>query len=339
MASTLEDHLAGSCEAGLAAVIGGLAGTSIALAERIAHGALAGAGWREIGVNAAGDAQKQLDLYAHEAFHGALQAAPVAALASEESDAPIALQAGAPYAVAIDPLDGSSNIDTNVSIGTIFSILPMAAGADPAGIFLGPGRRQAAAGFVIYGPQTALVLTRGQGSDLFVLDRAAGRFVLVEQGLRIPEGRREYAINASNYRHWDEPVRAYVDDCIAGADGPHGTDFNMRWIASLVAEAYRILIRGGVFLYPRDGRRGYQNGRLRLVYEANPLAFVVEQAGGGATDGERRILDLEPVALHQRVPLVFGCRSQVERVAAFVTGRLPPGERSPLFGRRGLFRL
>jgi fructose-1,6-bisphosphatase I len=205
--------------------------------------------------------------------------------------------------------------------------------------FLRPGTAQLAAGFVVYGPQTALVLTLRAGTHVFTLDRRTNTFVLTRADVRIPAGRREYAINASNYRHWDEPVRAYVDDCIAGADGPRGTDFNMRWIASLVAEAFRILARGGIFLYPSDARPGYERGWLRLVYEANPLALVVEEAGGAATDGENRILEISPTALHQRVPLVFGCRHKVERVAEYYAGRLPsPGERSPLFGRRGLFR-
>ncbi len=247
---------------------------------------------------------------------------------------------GAPLAVAMDPLDGSSNIDANVSIGTIFSLLPRATagnGASEAAV-LQAGTNQLAAGMVVYGPQTALVLTLGQGTHIFTLERTTSTFVLTRADVRIPVGTREYAINASNYRHWEEPVRAYIDDCIAGAEGPRGENFNMRWIASLVAEAYRIFARGGIFLYPRDARRGYRSGRLRLVYEANPIAFLVEQADGAASDGERRILGIHPRELHERVPLVFGARDKVERVARYHANPHSIGERSPLFARRGLFR-
>jgi fructose-1,6-bisphosphatase I len=311
------------------------------LADVIALGPLAGSPAAVLGVNADGDSQRELDLRANEMFLVALREAPVAAFASEENTEPLELRPDASLAVAIDPLDGSSNIDTNLAIGTIFTILPMlreAAGAAPAA-FLQPGARQLAAGFVIYGPQTVLVLTLRDGTLVFALDRRSGMFVQTRAAARIPEGKREYAINASNYRHWEPPVRAFIDDCTAGAEGPCGGDFNMRWNACLVAEAFRILGRGGVFLYPRDARPAYWGGRLRLVYEANPLALIVEQAGGAATDGERRILDLTPSALHQRVPLVFGSRETVEQVAAYHSGDLLAGERSPLFARRGLFRL
>jgi fructose-1,6-bisphosphatase I len=342
----LHDHLdlwaGASPERGaVAAAVGAIARASAGLAELIAQGPLAGALDAVVGSNADGDAQKELDLRADKLFLAELCAAPVAVYASEESPTPVVLRPGAPLAVAIDPLDGSSNIDTNLSIGTIFGILPVPPTAvDPlAAACLQPGTAQLAAGFVIYGPRTALVLTLGEGVDVFTLDRCRGTYRLTRADALIPRGRREYAINAANHRHWDEPIRAYVDDCMAGADGPCGQDFNMRWAASLVAEAFRILGRGGVFLYPRDNRPGYQKGRLRLVYEANPLALVMEQAGGGATDGERRILEIVPEALHQRVPLVFGARDKVERVARYHDGTLPPAERSPLFGRRGLFRL
>ena len=257
-------------------------------------------------------------------------------IGSEERKEPVILDPEAPVAVVIDPLDGSSNVDTNISVGTIFSLLPVTEDLDAA--VLQPGHRQIAAGFVVFGPQTSLVLTLGEGTDIYTLDRDDRVFRRTSERVRIPSESSEYAINASNYRHWDEPVRAYVDDNVAGMDGPRGRNFNMRWIASLVAEAYRILIRGGIFLYPGDRREGYENGRLRLVYEANPLAMVVEQAGGLATDGENRILDLQPTSLHQRIPLVFGSSTKVERVRAFHDGTLPLGERSPLFGRRGLFR-
>ena len=344
MSSTLQEHLEGWAagdpqRVDVAATLSAIAGTAARLAEIVAQGPLAGQLAAVVGSNADGDAQKDLDIRADAMFQGALRGAPVAAYASQENPEPIALRPDASLAVAVDPLDGSSNIDTNVSIGTFFTVLPFERGTPVDAAFLRPGTAQLAAGLVVYGPQTALVLTLRAGTHVFTLDRRTGTFVLTRAGARIPAGRREYAINASNYRHWDEPVRAYVDDCIAGVDGPRGADFNTRWIASLVAEAFRILARGGVFLYPADSRPGYRNGRLRLVYEANPLALVVEEAGGIATDGENRILELSPAALHQRVPLVFGCRRKVERVAEYYAGRLPsPGERSPLFGRRGLFR-
>lgn len=288
---------------------------------------------------AGGDFQTELDLRTNELLVKALANAPVAAVASEEMDAPLPLTPGAPIIVALDPLDGSSNIETNVSIGTIFSLLatpPGSSGAQPAA-FLRAGREQIAAGYVIYGPQTALALTLGAGTDIFTLDAARGRFVRTGANVRIAPRAREFAINASNYRHWDMPVRTWFDDCLAGAEGPRGENFNMRWIASMVAEAHRILVRGGVYLYPGDARQGYRNGRLRLLYEANPIAFLIEQAAGGASTGHERILDRMPRLLHERVPLVFGAREEVERIERYELGDAPKGETSPLFARRGLF--
>ena len=342
MASNLQTYLEGWADADpvridVAAVIGAIAAAAIRLADLVALGPLAGSLATVVGDNADGDVQKELDLRAHELFLDALRTRPVAVLASEESADPVALNPAGSLAVAIDPLDGSSNIDTNVSIGTIFSILPTFGAAGSA--FLQRGTSQLAAGFVMYGPHTALVLTLRHGVQIFTLDRRIGAFLLTTSRALIPRDGREYAINASNYRHWDEAIRAYVDDCVAGAEGPCGADFNMRWIACLVAEAFRILVRGGIYLYPRDARSGYRNGRLRLIYEANPLALIVENAGGAATDGAERILDIEPHSLHERVPLVFGSRDTVERVAAFHSGGLPAGERSPLFARRSLFRV
>ena len=190
---------------------------------------------------------------------------------------------------------------------------------------------------MIYGPQTALALTLGAGTDIFTLDPACGRFVRTAVHVRVPPHAREFAINASNYRHWDMPVRTWFDDCLAGAEGPRGENFNMRWIASMVAEAHRILVRGGVYLYPGDARHGYRNGRLRLLYEANPIAFLIEQAGGCASTGRERILDRMPRLLHERVPVVFGAREEVERIERYHLGQAPKGETSPLFACRGLF--
>jgi fructose-1,6-bisphosphatase I len=238
--------------------------------------------------------------------------------------------------VAIDPLDGSSSIETIAPIGTIFSILPRPDG--DASPFMQPGSAQLAAGFLLYGSSTTLALTLGEGTQIFTLDRRQGEFVVTYPNAVVPQGCREYAINDSNYRFWDEPVRAYVDDCLAGGDGPMGLDHNTRWLASLVAEAFRILRRGGVYLYPGDARASTRNGRLRLVYEANPIAFLMEQAGGAATNGVERILDLQPATLHGRVPLVFGSRDQVGHVSRYHTERSTIADRSPLFNRRSLLR-
>jgi fructose-1,6-bisphosphatase I len=324
----------------LAKLLALIAQGAIHVAEVAALGSLAGDMASEAGSsNQDGDLQKLLDLVAHEAFVQALQSGPVAAILSEEAAHPIGLNPAAPFAVAIDPLDGSSNINANISIGTIFAIYPAAPGAQLlTDHFLRPGHEQIAAGFIIYGPQTSLVLTAGDGTHVFTLDRATGLFRLAIPRLIIPGDSTEYAVNASNYRYWDDSVRAYIDDCIQGADGPFARDHNTRWIASLVADAYRILIRGGIFLYPGDARRGYHRGRLRHIYEANPIAFLVEQAGGGATDTVHRILDLLPKDLHARTPIVFGSSIPVRRMSGYHTDPQYSAERAPLFFQRGLIR-
>lgn len=322
----------------VAAAVNAIAEASIGIAELVAQGPLAGEFAAVVGNNAGGDQQNDLDLRANGILLAALRQAPVAVVGSEEEPAAVVFDEHAPLGVALDPLDGSSNVANNVSIGTIFSVLPASRNGSLAATFLQPGTGQLAAGFVIYGPQTSLVLTVGAGTQFFTFDRRASVFRLTRPDVQMPRGKGEFAINASNYRHWDDAIRSYVDDCLAGAEGPRRQDFNMRWIASLVAEAFRILVQGGIFLYPRDSRPRYQNGRLRLVYEANPVAMLVEQAGGGATDGVQRILEIVPRELHQRVPLVFGSREKVERAARYHTGGLAVGERSPLFSHRGLFR-
>lgn len=288
-----------------------------------------------------GDQQKLLDLQAHTLFRDALVSAPVAVMGSEEHDTAEVLDPTRPLAVAIDPLDGSSNIDTNVSIGTIFAILPVPDSGTGSieSALMQPGREQLAAGFFIYGPQTALAMTVKDGTNVFTMDPENGGFVLTRSHVKVPENKAEYAINASNYRHWPRAVRDYIDDMIAGSEGPRGRDANMRWVASMVAEAFRIMTRGGIYLYPRDSRKGYENGRLRLVYEANPMALVFEQAGGGATDGVTRILDLTPTSLHQRVPLVFGSADKVSRVTRYFVDAPSREKSSPLFSSRGLFRV
>jgi fructose-1,6-bisphosphatase I len=263
--------------------------------------------------NSDGDAQRQLDIIAEDLCRDALAGAGVGPYLSEETDGPILLNPDGEVAVAIDPLDGSSNIDVNGVVGTIFSLLPAPRGhTDPALAFRQSGRAQLGAGFFVYGPKTSLVVSLGQGVDVFTLDPAGGGFVLAERSVAIPRVTGEFAINASNHRHWLAPVRGYIDDCLQGETGPRGRNFNMRWVASLVADAFRIFVRGGVFLYPSDARKGYERGRLRLLYEASPMAFLVEQAGGAASDGEQPILDLIAERPHQRAPLIMGSAEEVE---------------------------
>ncbi|MFP1632947.1 class 1 fructose-bisphosphatase [Zhengella sp. ZM62] len=326
----------------IAGVIMGLAAKAVAVRKLTKQGALIRGFAASRGeTNAGGDTQKDLDVIADGMFLEAARNEAIALYGSEENNFPILLDPDKPLALAIDPLDGSSNIETNVSIGTIFSILPVQGDprVAPEASFLQSGRNQLAAGFFIYGPQLALALTVGSGTRIFVHSPKLGDFVEAYDAVSIPGKTGEFAINASNYRHWEDPVRLWVDDCLAGTDGPRERDFNMRWIASLVAETYRILVRGGVFLYPGDRRKGYSAGRLRLVYEANPIAFLVEQAGGKATDTVNRILDLVPVTLHQRTPLVFGSGDEVERIARYHVDPAMISDRSPLFGKRGLFRV
>ncbi|KAB1070935.1 class 1 fructose-bisphosphatase [Methylobacterium planeticum] len=323
----------------VAAVVAAIAAAAIDISEVIGRGALGGDLAATGEQNSDGDVQKALDVIAHQRVTEALQAAPVAEVASEEAEGVMHLNPGAPLAVAIDPLDGSSNIGVNMAVGTIFGIRPAVQDpADPIASFTTPGTAQLAAGFVTYGPATALILTLGAGTQVYVLDREARAFRLTHARLDVPAVAKEYAINASNARHWDAPIKAFIEDCLAGSDGPRDKDFNMRWLGSLVADAQRVLMRGGVFLYPGDGRKGYAQGRLRLLYEAAPIALLMEQAGAAATDGERRILDIEATGIHERAPLVFGSQEEVACVAKYYGGRNHAATRSPLFGQRGLMR-
>lgn len=315
-----------------------IAAATIKISAIIARGLLAGDLGASRGDNVDGDVQKELDLVANDIVLEELLGAPVAWIVSEELEHAIQGTLDAPLVVAIDPLDGSSNIDTNTSVGTIFSVLPVRADADATDPVLQPGTEQLAAGYVIYGPQTALVLTLGDGTMMFTLDPAEGTFRLTEPVMRIPETTREFAINASNFRHWDGPIRAYVDDCLNGEEGFRDSNYNMRWLASLVAECHRILSRGGVFLYPSDARKGYAEGRLRLVYEVNPIAFIIEQAGGAGTTGTKRLLEIEPRGIHQRSPMIFGSRREIARVGRYFEQTRMHAERSQLFNKRGLFR-
>ena len=272
--------------------------------------------------NVQGEIQKKLDIIANEVLIEANEwGGHLAAMASEEMDEIYQVPNRYPrgeYLLLFDPLDGSSNIDVNVSIGTIFSVLlkpegPQLAEQD----FLQAGSQQVAAGYCVYGPQTTLVLTVGHGVAMFTLDREQGSFVLTQENVRIPDDTQEFAINMSNMRHWDAPTTRYIQECLQGRDGPRGKDFNMRWIASMVADVHRILTRGGVFLYPWDKREPNKAGKLRLMYEANPMAWLVEQAGGAATNGQQRILDIAPAQLHQRVSVVLGSKNEVQRVTQY----------------------
>ncbi|WP_374584963.1 class 1 fructose-bisphosphatase [Pseudoduganella sp.] len=273
--------------------------------------------------NVQGEVQKKLDVISNEILLEANEwGGHLAAMASEEMEDIHPIPNRYPkgeYLLVFDPLDGSSNIDVNVSIGTIFSVLKAPDGmTNPTEKdFLQPGSKQVAAGYAVYGPQTLLVLTTGNGVNCFTLDREMGSWVLTQRNMQIPAKTKEFAINASNQRHWHAPVQRYIGELLAGTTGPRGTDFNMRWIASMVADVHRILNRGGIFMYPADLRDPSKPGRLRLMYEANPMAFIVEQAGGMATDGKRRILDIQPEKLHQRVPVFLGSRDEVALVTSY----------------------
>ena len=273
--------------------------------------------------NVQGEVQKKLDVIANEVLVEANEwGGHLAAMASEEMDSIHVVPNRYPqgeHLLLFDPLDGSSNIDVNVSIGTIFSVLRKVGHARGVSEedFLQPGRHQVAAGYCVYGPQTTLVLTVGDGVAMFTLDREQGSWVLTQDGVQIPADTKEFAINMSNMRHWAPPVRRYIDECLAGREGPRGKDFNMRWIASMVADVHRILSRGGIFMYPWDKREPDKPGKLRLMYEANPMAFLVEQAGGSATNGDQRIMDIVPTKLHERVSVILGSRNEVERVTAY----------------------
>ena len=278
--------------------------------------------------NVQGEIQKKLDIIANEVLIEANEwGGHLAAMASEEMDEIYQVPNRYPrgeYLLLFDPLDGSSNIDVNVSIGTIFSVLLKPEGVDVLEKdFLQAGHKQVAAGYCVYGPQTTLVLTVGHGVAMFTLDREQGSFMLTQEDLRIPEDTQEFAINMSNMRHWDAPTKRYIDECLQGREGPRGKDFNMRWIASMVADVHRILTRGGVFMYPWDKREPGKAGKLRLMYEANPMAWLVEQAGGAATDGQHRILDIAPEQLHQRVSVVLGSKNEVDRVTQYYAQAAP----------------
>ncbi|HTK34064.1 MAG TPA: class 1 fructose-bisphosphatase [Caulobacteraceae bacterium] len=320
--STLASYLAAEAPAdgALAELVVAVAAACARISDLVSRGALAGILGTAGVENVQGEVQKTLDVTSNAMLIEAAEACPhIAAIASEEEEDIVAFPpAGRSgrYLLLFDPLDGSSNIDVNLSIGTIFSVLPAPAHAITSADFLQPGRRQVAAGYVLYGPQTTLVLTLADGVASFTFDRSRGEWLQVMDGLSVPRQTKEFAINMSNRRHWAEPVRTYIDDCIAGCEGVRGKDFNMRWAGSMVADVHRILSRGGVFLYPWDAREPDRAGKLRLMYEANPLGLLVTRAGGAATDAREPILDIQPTTLHQRVAVVLGSSEEVDRVTA-----------------------
>jgi fructose-1,6-bisphosphatase I len=269
--------------------------------------------------NIQGETQKKLDIISNVLMVDTLLGGGIAAaLASEEMDEMIVASESGKYLILFDPLDGSSNIDVNMSVGTIFSILerPNTNSIETSDFFQA-GQHQVAAGYALYGPSTMLILTLGNGVDVFTLDRDLGEFILTSEQLTIPADTQEFAINMSNQRHWEAPMQRYVDECIEGKEGVRGKDFNMRWVASMVGDVHRILMRGGIFMYPYDLKDPKKAGKLRLMYEANPMSFLIEQAGGASTTGRHRIMDVEPAGLHQRIPVVLGSRNEVLRVTHY----------------------
>ncbi|HEX6592264.1 MAG TPA: class 1 fructose-bisphosphatase [Moraxellaceae bacterium] len=292
----------------------------VAIGKGAIAGVLGGAGTD----NVQGEAQKKLDVLSNDILINAKEAnGTLAAMASEEMDEIYPIPPEYPlgdYLLLFDPLDGSSNIDVNISVGTIFSVLKKQGSKETKATtedFLQPGTEQVCAGYAVYGPSTLLVLTLGEGVDCFTLDREQGEFLLTHAQMKVPEDTKEFAINTSNQRFWEGPVQRYVEELLMGASGPREKDFNMRWVASMVADVHRILTRGGIFMYPLDSKTKDKGGKLRLMYEANPMAFLIEQAGGAATTGRERIMGVTPEKLHQRVPVVLGSKNEVDRVTRY----------------------
>jgi fructose-1,6-bisphosphatase I / sedoheptulose-1,7-bisphosphatase len=313
------------------------------IARVIGKGALSDALGAAGTTNVQGETQMKLDVLANDIFVRTNEwGGQLMGMLSEEMDDPYPIPAEYPrgkYLLLFDPLDGSSNIDVNVSVGSIFSVLrcPEGVSEPTERDFLQPGTRQVCAGYAIYGPSTMLVLTTGRGVNGFTLDREIGEFMLTHPDITIEPETAEFAINASNSRYWEPAIKRYVNECLQGKSGPRGRDFNMRWIASLVAETHRILMRGGVFMYPRDRKDLSKNGRLRLLYEANPIGFLIEQAGGRASTGHQPILEVQPQAAHERIGFVFGSRNEVERIERYHRDHNEFEYDAPLFGTRGLF--
>lgn len=338
LAFFLERH---NVEPALASILLDVAKACIEIGALCNRGALA-AVKADTTTNVQGEDQKPLDVISNDLFlQHSLSNPALAGAASEEMEDCVPGTLGGRYLLVFDPLDGSSNIDVNVSIGSIFSVLPHTGSSRPtAADFYQPGSRQVAAGYALYGPATVLVISTGHGTHAFTLDRERREFVLSHASMRVPEDSSEYAINGSNERFWEAPVLRYINECRAGSQGPREHDFNTRWVASMVADIHRILTRGGIYLYPRDNRQPLRLGRLRLLYEGAPMALLIEQAGGRGSTGRQGLLDVVPTELHQRVPIIIGSRNEVERVeryhAAHDNGEDQPFE-SPLFKERSLF--
>ena len=321
-----------------------------AIAHAVRFGELAESTAGNVGgdVNVQGEVQKKLDVVSNQMFIATAEwSGHLAGMASEEMARPYQIPppySRGKYLLVFDPLDGSSNIEVNVSVGSIFSILRAPAEVVESGRdvteadFLQPGATQVAAGYALYGPVTMLMLTVGNGVVGFTLDPNLGEFKLTHPNVTVPADTHEFAINSSNSRFWEPPIKRYVDECLAGKTGPRGKDFNTRWIASMVAEAHRILMRGGVFMYPRDSKDPAKPGRLRLLYEANPIGFIMEQAGGRASTGRQNVLGVKPSELHQRIGLVFGSRNEVERIERYHHEPATRDAGNPLFSERSLFR-
>jgi len=306
--------------AGLQDLLLAVVNTCSTLSHEVAQGALIGLLGSAGSGNVQGEVQQKLDIIANDQLiDGVKGCKSLAGLASEEMELPVPVQGTGDYLLLFDPLDGSSNIDVNVSIGTIFSILKKQDPNAPlqTSDFLLSGRYQAAAGYVVYGPQTTMALTLGDGVAMFTLNKETGEFLLIKDAVTIAPATKEFAINMSNMRHWADPVRRYVDECLAGTTGVRDKDFNMRWIASMVADVHRVLSRGGVFMYPWDKRDPKKAGKLRLMYEANPMSFLVEQAGGASINGTQTIMDLQPTGLHERVSVMLGSKEEIDRLRQY----------------------
>jgi len=306
-----------SVPVGLQDLLIAVVNTCSTLSHEVAHGALIGLLGSAGTDNVQGEVQQKLDIIANDLLiEGVQTCKSLAGLASEEMELPLSVQGTGDYLLLFDPLDGSSNIDVNVSIGTIFSVLQKQDPTAPlqTSDFLLSGRHQVAAGYVVFGPQTTMALTLGDGVVMFTLNKVTGEFLLIKDAVIIAHSTKEFAINMSNMRHWADPVRRYVDECLAGTSGVRDKDFNMRWIASMVADVHRVLSRGGVFMYPWDQREPHKPGKLRLMYEANPMSFLVEQAGGASTNGTELIMDLQPTDLHERVSVMLGSKEEIDRL-------------------------
>ena len=313
----LPQHLQGEHAVGLTSILSNVEHAIKKIAIAIDEGAIAGNMGSLASENVQGEVQKSLDVITNDIFVEALQKSGcVAGMVSEEVIDPIqSTSSNGQYLLCFDPLDGSSNVNVNISVGTIFSVLKANNSQPELDDFLQAGTQQICAGYALYGTSTMLVLTTGNGVNGFTLDKKANQFVLTHPNMQIPQDTAEFAINMSNYRFWQEPVQRYIDECLQGTEGEREKDFNMRWVASMVAEVHRILVRGGVFMYPSDAKS--KMGKLRLMYEANPMSFIVEQAGGGATTGLQRVLEVNPTGIHQRVPVILGSKNEIDRIAGY----------------------